>query len=335
MVTLNSSLVRIIPFAMGASLTSLGFTAALPNPALGEPLLGDRLLLAQQVVDGLPPPPSFPVADGANFPSASGSGDVGVQSSGTSADQLFMVAVNGNSPLLLEQVRQVQPTALIQEYNGQPIILVGAYESAAQAQEQATALARSGISASITPVPSSIFEPVPMENEGFAGIPELPPADFNDPSATPPSQPVATQFPAPDFSQTQAAQPAPAPREIEFSPVPSNVPPTVAAQPVPTVQSPTVQSPTTFPSDQPPSVSTADDLADNAYYIVIPGDAASLDTVREQVVLLGGRYDVVMKRERPLGPHILVGPFTDRQAASRWNGFLRDFGMNARVYYRR
>ncbi|MEO1522839.1 MAG: hypothetical protein AAFU78_18960 [Cyanobacteria bacterium J06633_2] len=323
MATLNRSTIRAIQLVIGASLTSFGLTITWLAPAWGEPLSGDRLLLAQQVVDGLPPPPSFPPADGSEFPSPTNSTTPTAPTPEASADRLFMVAVNGNSPLLLEQVRQVQPTALIQEYNGQPIILVGAYATPALAQEQVTALASNGISASVTPVPSSIFEPVPLENEGFAGIPELPPADFDDPSSV--AQSVGQPIPP-----ATTVQQAPAPREIEFSPVPSAVPPAPAAQTgVP------VQPASPVPSTPQPSVSTANELADNAYYIVIPGSSESLETVRDQVVLLGGRHDVVTQRERPLGPHVLVGPFTNRRAASRWNGFLRDFGLNARVYYRR
>jgi hypothetical protein len=222
-----------------------------------------------------------------------------------------MVFVNGNSPLLLEQVRQVQPDALIQEYQGQPIILVGAYDDLSLADEQINALAANGISATVSPVPSSIFEPAPLANDGLAGVPELPPADFDAaPTQVPvtPPQPVAPP-------QQVAVQPPP--REIEFAPVPSATPPAAQVSPSPTV------------------AAAPHPLAEDAYYIVIPGASEELTQVRDQVIMLGGRHDVVAQRERPLGPHVLVGPFVNRQAASRWNSFLRDFGMNARVYYRR
>lgn len=321
MSTPYSSSFRAIQLVIGASLTGLGINAILFAPAWGETMPGDRLLIAQQVVDGLPPPPAFPMADLSDFPSPPDPSSAAT--SQTAADQLFMVAVNGNSPLLLEQVRQVQPNALIQEYNGQPIILVGAYETPALAQQQIAALSTNGISATVTPVPSSIFEPVPLDNEGFAGIPELPPADFADPSST-------TAQAVPNTAPAGVVQQTPTSREIEFAPVPSSAQAPPATQPLSPVQ-PSNQ----VPSSSQPSVSTTDELADNAYYIVIPGSSESLSTVRDQVILLGGRHDVVAQRERPLGPHVLVGPFTDRRAASRWNGFLRDFGMNARVYYRR
>jgi cell division protein FtsN len=324
MATLPRPTFQAIPLVIGASLTSLGIYAIGAAPAWSLPTPGDRLLLAQQVVDGLPPPPSSPVANLADFPAPPAADTTTAQPSDMAVDQLFMVAVNGNSPLLLEQVRQVQPTALIQEYNGQPIILVGAYETAAQAQAQINALATNGIRASVTPVPSSIFEPVPLETEGFAGIPELPPADFNDPSST--AQSISAS-PAAEMPVPQAVT---TPREIEFSPVPTAASSVPAPQPVRPVQAVPPS-----PSAALPSVSPTAELADNAYYIVIPGSSESLDTVQDQVILLGGRHDVVTKRERPLGPHVLVGPFTDRRSASRWNGFFRDFGMDARVYYRR
>lgn len=306
---------RASQLLIGSSLIGIGINAAVIQPSWGESTFNHSDLLAQQVVDGLPPPPSFPPADLSDFPPPPDPSTTSAPSSESSTDQLFMVSVNGSSPLLLEQVRQVQPDALIQEYDGQPIILVGAYENAALANQQIAALDAQGISATVTPVPSSIFEPVPLGNEGFADIPELPPADFN--AASPPSETTPTS------PQPVAVQPSP-PREIEFAPVPTATQAPPANQ---TFNQPQAVAPSSTGSNTP--------LADNAYYIVIPGSSENLADVRDQVIILGGRYDVVSQRERPLGPHVLVGPFINRQAASRWNSFLRDFGMNARVYYRR
>lgn len=291
---------------IGSALVGLGLNTALFQPAWGNSILSRRDLLAQQVVDGLPPPPSFPPADLSNFPAPPPSTPAAPATPGTAVvEELYMVFVNGNSPLLLEQVRQVQPDALIQEYQGQPIILVGAYDDLSLADEQINALAENGISAVMSPVPSRIFEPAPLANDGFAGVPELPPADFD---ASPAQVPVAPP-------QQVAVQPPP--REIEFAPVPGAVPSVTQPYTPPTVTA----------NSQP--------LADDAYYIVIPGSSEELSQMRDQVIMLGGRHDVVAQRERPLGPHVLVGPFVNRQAASRWNSFLRDFGLNARVYYRR
>lgn len=297
---------------IGSTLVGLGLNTALVQPAWGDSILSRRDLLAQQVVNGLPPPPSFPPADLSNFPAPPAATSAAPAAPGTaSPEELYMVFVNGNSPLLLEQVRQVQPDALIQEYQGQPIILVGAYDNLALADEQINALAANGVSATMSPVPSSLFEPASLADDGFAGVPELPPADFDGaPTQVPvtPSQPVAPP-------QQVAVQPPP--REIEFAPVPGATPPVAPVSPSPTVAA----------APQP--------LAEDAYYIVIPGSSEELPQVRDQVIMLGGRHDVVAQRERPLGPHVLVGPFVNRQTASRWNSFLRDFGMNARVYYRR
>lgn len=76
----------------------------------------------------------------------------------------------------------------------------------------------------------------------------------------------------------------------------------------------------------------------NGYYVLIPGSSSSLARVSEQVRLLSEGFPVagrVQERDRPHGPHVLVGPFSGRSAAERWNRYFRDFGLNARVHYER
>jgi SPOR domain len=53
------------------------------------------------------------------------------------------------------------------------------------------------------------------------------------------------------------------------------------------------------------------------YYVVIPGDSD------------------ILPANRPLGNHVRVGPFSGRRAAARWSRYFRDFGIDARVDYRR
>ncbi|MGB3491852.1 MAG: hypothetical protein WBA57_03925 [Elainellaceae cyanobacterium] len=311
------------------------------------------LLFAQQLVDGLPPPPLTP-GDPSSFPVSPGAGSGAASGSASAGNDLFMVYVNGSSPLLLEQVRQVQPDALIQEYEGQPIILVGAYDSAVLAEQQILSLENQGISATVASVPNLVFEPQLPAGSGLSALPDLPPADENAsfdatlPTATLPSTVPASTVSSPTVSSATlpSAQPAASPpaaslptaalpstpvsatppsREIEFNPVPrvsSSVPPTPSA--ISTVN-PAVNA----------VARVEPNPSDSSYYIVIPGEADELASVRQQILLLGARQDAVSQRDEPLGPHVLVGPFIDRQTASRWNRFLRDFGMNARVYYRR
>ena len=117
-------------------------------------------LLAQQVIDGLPPPPPIPdlqLPDGAELPTGSGSGS-GVQSQDDSGE-LYMVYVNGDSPLLLEQVQQVEPTARVQPYEGQQVILVGLFDGFRTANEQVATLGERGIDANVVSVSSVVLSP--------------------------------------------------------------------------------------------------------------------------------------------------------------------------------
>lgn len=318
-----------IALAAGSALISSTLISGMAGAASAQEQPARRswqhpTLIAQQLVDGLPPPPFTP-NDLSNFPAPPRTG-----SSSEIGRELYMVYVNGSSPLMLEQVRQVQPDALIQEYQGQPIILVGAYDRAELAEQQVSALADQGISATTAAVPNLVFEPQVSGDESFSALPDLPPAAEN--TSVDPTLPGATLPPAvqssvsqpPNALPTAPVSAAPPRREIEFNPVPRSTP-----------ASPT---PSDLPASNPPSSATArvePDDGDHSYYIVVPGASDDLPLMQEQILMLGARQDAVSQRQQPLGPHILVGPFVDRQAASRWNRFLREFGMNARVYYRR
>ncbi len=254
--------------------------------ALAEPL-NDRWLMAQQVVDGLPPPPAF--GDAPSAPSVTGQYD-----GSDLPEQLYLVYVNGDSARLLEQVRQIEPSALVQDYGGRRVILVGLYEQAADADQRARELSAQGIQSAVDPVSSLAFVPA------GSSAPAASNAASN--AAAPSTLPPAEFLSEPNTS-----------REIEFEQIPS------------------LNSANTIPNE--PGIRYSDDVPNNAFYLVIPGSRSDLPQMRERVILLGARQDSVLEREAPRGPHVLVGPFVDRSAASRWNRFLRDFGMNSRVYF--
>lgn len=285
----------VVPIISGTVMGSMLFTPQSmamddSNSAITEPQL-----LAQQVIDGLPPPPPIPdlqIPDDASVPRGSGPQR---QSTEEESGELYMVYVDGDSPLLLQQVRQVEPTATIQPYEGQQVILAGLFDRAGTANEQVNKLNQRGIEADVVSVSSVVLSPnttpstatnAPSQPER-AALAELPPADT--------SQAVASRQTSPGVS----------------------LPP------------PTVSSPAST------TVITNDPRRDDAYYIVIPGEENQLGAMKEQVVLLGAVSNSVEQRDRPLGPHLLVGPFVDQDAATRWNRYFQDFGMDARVYYKR
>jgi hypothetical protein len=82
------------------------------------------------------------------------------------------------------------------------------------------------------------------------------------------------------------------------------------------------------------------ELSDNAFFVVIPGRSADLTDIAVRVTQLVGGLGVsenaIVERDSPLGPHVIVGPFVDRQTAFRWDSYFRSFGLaDSRVYYRR
>jgi hypothetical protein len=263
--------------ATGVILSGLGLLN--PGRAIANPLLhGD--LVAQQVVDGLPPPPPA-----VGIPPVPGPAQA-------ASENVYLVYVNGDSPLLLDQVRRVTDTAMVQSYQGQQVIQAGVFEEPTSAQQQAAALEAQGILAEVAPVPAAWFAPaLPAQT-----------------AALPP-----TPLPPPELVPVTVA-----PREIEFGRSPE-----VAAAPI----APPAAGPAT----------TTTYVGQN-YYVVIPGPASELSTIAAQVIRLGaniGVSGIVEERTEPVGPHVRVGPFVDQAAANRWSRYFSDFGLNARVYYRR
>ncbi|MEM9213166.1 MAG: hypothetical protein AAGD25_02370 [Cyanobacteria bacterium P01_F01_bin.150] len=264
-------------------------------------------LFAQRVVDGLPPPPPIPdlqIPDEAELPRGNGPLDVVQEDSGA----LYMVYVNGDSPLLLEQVQQVEPTASVQPYEGQKVILAGLFDSSRTANEQAERLGQKGIEASVVSVSSVVLSP--SNDRPVSRNPEMSGQDRQALlSDLPPADP-----PSPINSASSRSRPSVS------------------------VETPNIGSSSGI-NEAPPATANTNvtnlPRRDNAYYVVIPGDTEELNSLLEQVVLLGAVQNAVEQRDRPLGPHLLVGPFVDQDAATRWNRYFQDFGMDARVYYKR
>ena len=77
------------------------------------------------------------------------------------------------------------------------------------------------------------------------------------------------------------------------------------------------------------------------YYVVIPATQEQLPAIAEQIRQNLARFSPglgrsggVLERTQPRGPHIAVGPFSDRFQAGEWNKYLQNIGYkNARVYY--
>lgn len=287
-----------IPWIVGGLVGSI----AIAVPSGAEPL-PQPLLIAQQVVDGLPPPPS--ITPGQEFPSATpavgqtvdGQPSVPMMSP-TDPAQRYLVIVNGESPLLLSQVQSIVSDASVQEYNGQRFIQAGMFDNPNTAQQQVATLAAQGIGAEVVTVNTAQQAVVAQS------------------TTSQPAQPAAdSSLPPPDLLPAQ-----PVPREVEFGQPPA--------------QDQAVLNP---PSDPMPPQAERSEATDRAFYVVIPGRSDDVEAITNQILRLGDGLSIaeMVQVDDARGSHVRIGPFVDRSAARRWNSYFREFGMNSRIYYRR
>ncbi|MGF1536458.1 MAG: hypothetical protein ACFB4J_08255 [Elainellaceae cyanobacterium] len=296
---------------------------------------------AQSVIDGLPPPPSIPDLDPASAtpedPTAAPvnstpTNSTPIEVAPADASVRYRVLVNGDSPFLLEQVRRIEPAAAFETHQGKAVILAGQFSQLAPAQRQVEALADQGIGAAISIAPEassetgSEIEPAVAASDASSASAADNPDEFARPGSSIGSGSVA--LPPADLSPLAAPQPAITDPAVTAPVAPA---PAVTESATPDV----TPSPPTQPSASPSPVAQQPAPAGSDFYIVVPGDADDLNRLQGQIALLGAPPNAIAQRERPLGPHLLIGPFVSRRSAIQWNQFLRDFGMDARVYYRR
>ncbi|PSR19057.1 hypothetical protein C8255_04170 [filamentous cyanobacterium CCP3] len=234
--------------------------------------------------------------------------------------QQYLIYVNDTSEAVLNQVRQVEPTAFRTTFQGRSVIQAGRFNMTANAQQRITDLGALGVGAEMAQVAAAVpsyASTAALPANVYASNGDLPPL----PDAAFPQAPVTAGVPVPALPPSVAQVP-PAPGNVEFGqelnygapPAPSGgvaIPPPAGAPPV------------------------ADSFS-APYYVVIPTDSSNLGTLSSQVIQLGTPPDRVQQRTAPRGPHVAVGPFTDRGLANRWNDFYREAGIgNSRVFFQR
>ena len=236
-----------------------------------------------QVMEQLPPPPN--VTFGETLPTAT---PVPYRSSAASsraaAQDAYLVFVNGDSPLMLQQVRAIVPSADYREHEGRTVIEAGVFQPQDDANQQIAQLESRGIGAGLDRV-------------------EI----------------AASRASVNAFAGTGGS----APREVEFGQS------TVAVAP---------GSSASIPSNQPASSRrSGEDSEDSAnYFVVVPSNGMNVETISQYVAQLALDAPASgVQVGQHLGSHVRVGPFRDRGTAQNWENYLRAFGMDARVHYRR
>ena len=306
--------------------------------------------IAQNVIDGLPPPPSIPDLDPP--PASAPEPAVAEPTNESTVDNVeaappvtpsrqtgtYRVVVNSDSPFLLEQVRRLEPAADFERDQDQFVIVAGQFDQQEEAEALVEALAAQGIGAEVAVSGPSEAVPLapptataPQETRRDSDAREANNRSSGDGDAfAQPGSSIAADLsalPPADLGATPTQGSIVDPAQIEPATPDARQGTSNRAAPVASGQSAPLPSRTARASESPP--------ADSDYYIVVPGEASALAQMQGQIALLGAAPEAIAQRDRPLGPHLLIGPFDSRQSAARWNTFLRDFGMDARVYYRR
>lgn len=230
-----------------------------------------------QVMEQLPPPPN--VTFGETLPTAT---PVPYRSSSASSraatQDAYLVFVNGDSPLMLQQVRAIVPSADYREHEGRTVIDAGVFQQQDDANQQIAQLESRGIGAGLDRVEIAASGALINSFAGTGGS---------------------------------------APREVEFGQS------TVAVAPSSGVPIPVNQS------DE-----ESEDSAN--YFVVVPSNGASVEAMSQYVAQLALDAPASgVQIGSHLGSHVRVGPFRDRSTAQNWEKYLRAFGMDARVHYRR
>jgi SPOR domain len=72
------------------------------------------------------------------------------------------------------------------------------------------------------------------------------------------------------------------------------------------------------------------------YYVVVPGSRSRLPELRDRALQLGVQQNSIQLRDRPLGPHVAIGPFAEVAEAETMERYLREKGnLNTRIYFDR
>ena len=152
----------------------IGTIALLTLPAIAQATsIPSRFVLAQQVIRNLPPPPTIdfgtqPLPSQAPqqlpsqlpvlAPPPASTRELDFQAPPANVptfstnSQRYLVYINGDSSLLLEQVKRVEPTAFRRQYSGRVVIQAGSFNSEPNAQQRVRELESQGIGAQVAAV---------------------------------------------------------------------------------------------------------------------------------------------------------------------------------------
>ncbi|WP_254172737.1 SPOR domain-containing protein [Planktothrix pseudagardhii] len=280
------------------------------------------------------------------------------------AEQRYGVYVNGDSPLLLEVVQQVQPGAIMQRYNNRSIIDLGIYFNQSEAQQLIETLKQQGVQGNIIN-----FKTGEDFNNPVTVNPMIIPLDQTDvkviTTSIPPGQvPVTTDlglyqvFVSPTTTSLSAVRRlSPNARTLTYqgqsviqagsfvnlsnaNQLQQNL---ALAGISSTIINSTAQlqaflaSIPTVPNVVPTQPNFNLGLGNtNGYFILIPSQRNQLVAMAQNIVALGVPSQSVQMQQAASNPFVAVGPFANQQLAQQWENYLKSSGLpRATIYFGR
>jgi len=171
------AVVPLLPLVLGGWLAlTADAIAAAATQTVQVQIIPSNILIAQAVVDTLPPPPpSVNLAkeqlSSPSFTPRELDFEAPVASPASTNSNSYLVYVNDSSFPTLQQVQQLEPKAFVRQYNGHSVIQAGVFSKNSNAQELAKELQSKGLGVRLVSLATGEEIDFEQSNSYFVVIP--------------------------------------------------------------------------------------------------------------------------------------------------------------------
>ncbi len=279
------------------------------------------------------------------------------------AQQRYGVYVNGDSPLLLEVVQQVQPGAMMQRYDNRSIIDLGIHLNQTDAQQLIEALKQQGVQGNIINLkPGEDFNN-PLTVNPIIIPPDQTAIKVINTNLQPGLVPITTDlglyqvFVSPTTTNLNAVRRiSPNAEQLTYQGQSviqagsfvnlSNANKLQEQLALGGISSTVINSIAqlqaflaSIPANPNPPVQPNFNLGlgnTNGYFILIPSQQNQLVSLAQNIVSLGVPSQSVQMQQAASNPFVAVGPFANQQLAQQWENYLKNSGLpRATIYFGR
>lgn len=167
----NNTVVALMPLLLGGCLV-IASQSLVKAEASNEPFV-----VAQSIINGLPPPPDYPQQGNQRLPPNPPSSQFREREynfqappsrSLKSNSQGYRVYIQGDNRVLLQQIRNIDPEAFVRQ--GEGVIQAGLYYDKARAEQRARELQNQGFTVAIMPIGNNNSDFVRRDSGFTAGV---------------------------------------------------------------------------------------------------------------------------------------------------------------------